>query len=152
MKQNGMNLIARGIALAYDDLKRDIELLNESIDNCATSIRSSADLDGLPHSTSVGDPVGQRSVRIEYLEEERDAKQELVNAVDWAMQYISDRYSPEEAPFIKQAITTYLKRMQNDAMRIIDEKTSLSRPGFYSAKSVFLSQILQYLHLGKSKV
>lgn len=149
MKNNGLKLIAIGLALSYDDRKKKISIMNDMIDSCADSIRSSSDLDGMPHGTTVGDPVSARLQKIEKIEEERDMEQKRVDAVDWAMECALDLVDEEVALQLQNAIMLACmgRKYTNQALLIVEE-ADIQQGTFYRAKSIFISQILRYLRLG----
>ena len=151
MNKNGLKLIAIGIALSNEDRKRKVKLLNDSIDSFADSIRSTSDLDGMPHGTKVGDPVSAKVAKMEKLEIERDIEQERINAVEWAMQNATDLVPEEEASTLEKAIMMSIRNKKGGALTLIDEST-IKPATYYTARTTFLSGILRYLQFDSKSV
>lgn len=145
MKKNGLRLIAIGIALSNDERIKKVKLLNEMIDDTASTIRSASDNDGMPHGSSVGDTVGERVSKIEELEYERNLEQERINAFDWGLQCAKDIVDDKDCALLQEAIITSLRGNNGDALNILAD-SSVKQNTFYRAKSIFITQILSYLH------
>ena len=145
--KDGYKLIAVGIVLTHNERIKRVEELNAIIDSFASAIHSSSDLDGMPHSTTVGDPVGVRAEQIEKIQRERDTEQERINAVEWAVQCISDCYDEEFVPAIMAALMTSFAGNNDKALNIITANTPIGVHNFYRAKRNFMQQINKYLYL-----
>ena len=111
------------------------------------SIRSSSDVDGMPHAGVVTDPVSQRVVRIEALTEVRDIEQERVNAVEWAEQCVRDRNSEEGAAMQLEAIWTVLTQDKQTVDKYIEEHPIFASGGAQRLKTRFLMDMAVYLRL-----
>lgn len=145
----GLKLIAKGIALTHQDRLKLIENWNDLMDSYADGIRSSSDVDGMPHGNVVTDPVSSRAIKIESLAIERDREQDRVNAVEWAMQYATDLYAEEDAKSLREAVFMYLKGDRDEAIRMVASNTTVPIYGFNRVRGVFLEQIIKYLHFYK---
>lgn len=145
-KKNGLTLIAIGIALTHEARLRTVAELNQSIDAFADTLKSSTDNDGMPHGSGTSDSTANRVMRIEALERRRNIEQERIDAVEWAMKYVMDIYSDEDANHLKEAIFTFLKGNKDEALEIIECRTDIKTKAFYQAKKNFLIQILKYLN------
>jgi len=142
---NGLKMIAIGIALSNEARKDKVKLLNESIEAIAESIRSSSDVDGMPHGTGITDPVSSKAIRMERIELERDAEMECIAAVEWAGQYIRDMFREEDGDLLIQALYMSLNRKRDEAYKLLKD-TQIKPSSFNHAKSTYLNQILYYLH------
>lgn len=147
MKYSGQKLIAIGIVLSNEERMEKVKAINDEINALVDGIRSSGDIDGMPHGTSVGDSVGSRLEKKEKLETQRDFLQSFVSAVEWAYQYVSDYVSDEDAPHLRNAIYLYIHKKKNQAQQVIRTNTYISPSAFYRLRSMFLTQILEYLNL-----
>ena len=143
--QNGMKLIAIGLALSYEDRKQRITMLNDSIDAITDAIRSSSNVDGLPRGTGVTDPVTNRLIRVQAIEAERDAEQDRVNAVDWAEEYVRAIFKEEDGDKLMAALELYLQKKKKEAHILLSE-TSITESSFHYARQTYMNQILHYLH------
>lgn len=143
----GVRLIATGLALTYKKRKAKIDLINAHIDSIRDAIRSSSDVDGMPHSGTVTDPVSAKAVKIEALEAIRDEEQARVNAVEWAEQAIRDRSDDDEADALLELLWTYLQSNREVVDKYIDEHAFASLYVAKSLKTRFLNDIASYLHL-----
>lgn len=144
--RDGRKMIAIGLVLTYKDRQAKVAALNDLIDSCTDSIRSSGDLDGMPHVQGVSDPIAKRLEKIEKLEAERDRQQERLDAVDWAKRYVSDFYKDEYAPLVIKAILTSFNG-NDDAARAMLDGADVSLRSFRRAKGIFINQICKYLKI-----
>lgn len=145
---NGLKLIAIGLAKSTKDRQANVDRQNDLIDSLADAIRSSSNTDGQPGGVGgTSDPIGAKAIKIESIERGRDMEQERLNAVAWAEKSVRDLFKEEDGDGLIEAIYAYLDNRRQDAVAIIENQTSLTISNFHYAKKKFLTQILLYLNL-----
>jgi len=117
----GLKIIAKGLCLSNESRKDKIKRLNTVIDSMADSIRSASDNDGMPHATTVGDPIGSKLEKIERLEKKRDEEPNRVNAIEWAEQYLHDNFPEDQADALIKAINLELAREKSRMQSILED-------------------------------
>ncbi len=145
-KRYALRNIAIALALTHKERLHRVEVLNDLIQSKAASYRSPSNVDGFPHAAGAGDPVGSAVIGMEFVKAQRDAEQNRINAVDWALKYVCDYQRPEDEQAIREALLTYFED-KDAANAIIDSRTSISQPAFILMRQNFIRQILKYLHL-----
>lgn len=145
-KRYALRNIAIALVLTYQDRKDRIAVLNNLIDAKASAYRSPADVDGSPHSSGAGDPVGAAVIGMEAIKRQRNAEQVRVDAVEWGLRYVCDYQKEEDEPAVRRALLAYFDD-KDTAQAIIDTETQISPQRFNAMRRNFLHQILKYLHL-----
>lgn len=143
----GVRLIATGIALTHKMRVNKVALINEEINAIAETLRSSSDVDGMPHSGSVTDPVSAKAIKIEALENVRAIEQERINAVEWAEQCLYDRTDPVEFDRLVGLVWALLSGDEMEVDKYIDREDKVALNGAQRVKTRFLNDIANYLRL-----
>lgn len=145
-KRYALRNIAIALVLTHRDRCDRVDVLNNLIDYKASAYRSPANVDGMPHAQGAGDPVGASVVGTESIEAQRDAEQNRINAVEWALRYVCDYQKVEHEEAVREALLLYFE--DKDASNaIIDTKTTITPQSFVMIRRNFIRQILKYLSL-----
>ena len=146
MARSGYIDIAVGIVKTHDERVKRLNILNQTIDDYADTIRSSGNLDSMPHKTGHSCPVEERMVKIEEAEEIRDAWQEHVSAVEFAKQSIEENFEGEMGTIIADCAMQYLSGNHNDALYEYEEACDLPLATLMNARTQIITAIVKYLH------
>lgn len=143
-KRYAIRNIAIGIILTDGERRDRVARINDEINEMYSSIRSSSDNDGLPHGTTVGNPVASLAVQAERLGRVRDIEQERINAVEWARQCVRDTYSNGDE--VIKAVLMFLSNRKDEALNLIED-IGMPFGTFTSVRSSFINNVLKYLYL-----
>lgn len=145
-KRYALRNIAIALVLTHQERCDRVNVLNNLIDHKASAYRSPANVDGMPHAQGAGDPVASAVVSVESVETQRDAEQNRINAVEWALRFVCDYQKEEHEDAIREALLLYFED-KDAANAVIDTKTTISPQAFVMMRRNFIRQILKYLSL-----
>ena len=145
-KRYALRNIAIALVLTHQDRCNRVDVLNSLIDHKASAYRSPANVDGLPHAQGAGDPVATAVATTESIERQRDAEQNRINAVEWALRWCCDYQKAEHEAAVREALLLYFAD-KDAANAVIDTKTTITPQAFIMIRRNFIRQILKYLSL-----
>lgn len=147
MAKDGYIDIAIGIVKTHEDRKQRVRVLNDTIDSFADAMRSPSNMDAMPHKTGYSNPVEERIEKIEAAEVKRNALQEYVDAVEYAMQNIREAYNPPMDEFMVECVLSYIYGPREDAIHRFESGCDLPLQALISARRQLLNIVLKYLNL-----
>lgn len=145
MARDGYTEIVTGIIKTHEERVKKLEALNYAIDAYADTIRSSGNMDAMPHKTGYSNPVEERFEKMVDAEDYRDVWQNLVNAVEFACQSVRENYEEGIGNLIVECTLMYITGKCDDAVYRFQAKSDLPMSTLNNARINIINTVVRYL-------